>query len=88
MRPVWLDAWLGASPEELDAVRLASALEAARVIVDRLGQQAQRPMSEKGQADLAVVLAEWQAAMAVLRARAADLPRGAASEQAPETRSP
>lgn len=72
MRPVWLDAWLGASPEELDAQRLATALEAARAIAERLGALAERPASEKGQAELLAVLAEWQAAVEVLRAQLSD----------------
>lgn len=71
MKPPWLESWLGAPLEELDAERLTQALGAARQIAERLSQQEGKVSSLKGHQDLVAISAEWQEAIAeLLRERA------------------
>lgn len=66
MKPPWLESWLGAPLEELDAERLTQALVAARQIAERLSQQEGKATSLKGHQDLVAISAEWQEAIAEL----------------------
>lgn len=71
MKPPWLESWLGAPLEELDAERLTQALVAARQIAERLSLQEGKATSLKGHQDLVAISAEWQEAIAeLLRERA------------------
>lgn len=67
MTPAWLDAWLGAPLDSLDAERLGIALEAARRIADRLAQEQDQSRSRDAQQEFSAIHAEWQAAIAVLQ---------------------